>query len=59
MDVTITFLLKKMYNKNMDDDGYYYSKEDAIAAYLYTQARIKTLEKKALKRLTRPLQPTI
>jgi len=41
-----------LYNASMDDDGYYYSREDAIAAYLYTQARIKAVEKKAIKRLS-------
>jgi len=35
----------------MDDDGYYYSREDALAAIRYTQARIKAVEKKAVKRL--------
>jgi len=35
----------------MDDDGYYYSMEDAVKLLNLTKARINNLEKKAFKRL--------
>jgi len=34
-----------------EDDGYYISKEDALAYIRYTKAHIRFVEKKAIKRL--------